>query len=418
MLPIDSNKFFLGQTLNGQPVQLSPEAMLRHVVVLGSSGSGKSVTAKVLIEEAVRKGIPAIIIDPQGDLASIGLKGAAHASTPDFIAREYWDKLDLKIWTPASSYGLPICVDPIVQISSELRYEDKIRAYSAVASSLASLVGAEDQETVSMFGMILEYADQNDYLIENLEDFADWLTEPTEDLEDRLDQISAGKGRDRLARKFRSLTMGAGRLLFELGMPIDIGVLLGKGEPKTRVSVIFLNSLGSQEEKEFFVGALCNSMYAWMLQNPSPGKPQAILYLDEAAPYLPPVRKPASKEPLVLLLRQARKYGVCLQIATQSPGDLDYKALGQIGTWFLGKVTTNQDLSKIDQVVRSFPGADVDAIMDSLPSFKKGCFVLANSDEFTAPIMYQSRFIVSDHKILIESQIEALISSKDREELG
>ena len=55
--------------VTGKSVDLPASILRRHVAMLGASGSGKTVAAKVLIEEATLEGIPSIIVDPQGDLA-------------------------------------------------------------------------------------------------------------------------------------------------------------------------------------------------------------------------------------------------------------------------------------------------------------------------------------------------------------
>ena len=126
-------------------------------------------------------------------------------------------------------------------------------------------------------------------------------------------------------RRTRMLNMGAQSLLLKGGVPLDIDLLLGRPgtgaavSGKTRLSVVYLNTLGSEREKQFLVGQLAQALYRWMLKHPSP-TPQALFYIDEVAPYLPPVRKPVCKDALSLLFRQARKYGVCCLAATQSAG--------------------------------------------------------------------------------------------------
>jgi hypothetical protein len=409
-----------------EKIELSPDVLLRHVAILGASGSGKTVTCKVLVEEAVRHNIPVIAIDPQGDIASLCMIGdiqeAIRRGVPLEVAKGYWDKVDVKIWTPGSSYGLPICVSPIATIPDDRRPEDRVRAFAAVASSLASLVDCDAPETVSAFSHILEWADSHGYLIENLTDFADWLIDPPQKLADDIDEIFSARDRRNAARKVRAKTMGASRLMFSMGTPINIPLLLGRetGAPKdkVRVSIICLNTLASQEEKEFFVAALANAMYAYMLGNPTPGRVQGIFYLDEAAPFLPPVRKPASKEPLMLLLRQARKYGISCMVATQSPGDLDYKGLAQVNTWILGRMTTYQEAAKVEGVLRSMPGVDANAIIDSLPGLQKGKFIVASPDAFPVPFRMRVRYLITRHTTLPESQLEAMVSAKDREAYG
>lgn len=418
----------LGWDDESNQVVLAPKHLLRHVVVLGASGSGKTVACKAMVEEAVRQGISVIAIDPQGDLASLGMRGDKDApecrNLPPSIFTEYFDRADVKIWTPGSSHGIPVSVSPIADIPDSHRKEERIRTCAIIASSLASLIEDDSPEVAAAFSLILESVDERGLMIENLKDFADWLCLEPPQIPEDVEQVLPLKQRERLARKFRALAVGPSRLMFELGRPICVKTLLGHetGGPvsqgKSRISVIYLNSLTSQEEKEFFVAALANSVYSYMLRNPTPGRPQGIFYLDEAAPYLPPVRKPASKESLMLLLRQARKYGIVMQIATQSPGDLDYKGLAQVGTWLLGRMSTGQEAAKVGPILRSMPGVDANEIIDSLPGLSRGRFILASPDAYQGPVEFNVRYLVSKHTTLTEAEIETFVSDKDRKKYG
>lgn len=422
----------LGTTPEGDDVVLPLEALKRHAVALGASGSGKTVFCKVVVEEVVRHGLPVICVDPQGDLASLGLVGdpdkLVAMGVDPAIAHEYHSKVDVKIWTPGSTYGIPLSIAPSLATDGIEREEDKLRAFASIAGSLASVGGysltSEAGEMAMVaFSMILEYADKNGLLIESLSDFADFLNDPPMALAEQLEPVMGEKDRQRAERKFRVKMLGSNRLLYDLGNAIHPDSLFGYEEGgamdngKVRVSVIYLNTLTSPTEKEIFVSMLCNAIYQWMLQAPS-SKPVGLLYIDEVAPYIPPVRKPASKAGLMLLLRQARKYGLCILLATQSPGDLDYKALGQIGTWALGKMSTPQEAAKVAPSLRAEPDLDTESIISSLPSQPKGRFILVNSDHFAGPVECQVRWLMSRHETLSPDQVEALTTDEDRENLG
>jgi hypothetical protein len=206
-------------------------------------------------------------------------------------------------------------------------------------------------------------------------------------------------------------------------MSIDVNELFGlyTGGPadngKARLSIIYLNTLTSQEDKEIFVSLLCSAMYQWMLTLDG-SKLWGLLYMDEVAPYLPPVKNPASKQGLMLLLRQARKYGLCCLLATQSPGDIDYKALGQVGTMALGRIFGERALGKVEPVIRAQPGVDTDAIMAGLPGMAKGQFVLVNPDEFKVPQAARVRWLASKHTTVTADGVADLVSDADREKYG
>ena len=418
----------IGTKEDGTPLVIDPKSLLRHCIVLGASGSGKTVCCKVMVEEAVRKGIPVIAIDPQGDIASLAeiadVDLVISKGVPMQTALDWYDKSDVLLWTPASTLGIPLSISPNTNVPASAREEDRIRAFGAIATGLASMVGGRNnEETAAAFSMILEYADRNKLLIETLGDFADFLMDPPRPLRELLDTMITEKARKTCEKAIRVKLVGAQRLLFTLGKPINIEALLGlepggsRDQGKVRVSVVYLNTLASPEEKEMFLGALCTALYTWMLSNPSP-TPQAMFYIDEVAPYIPPVKKPACKDSLMLLLRQARKYGVCCLLATQSPGDLDYKALGQIGTWVLGRMRTLQEAWKVEPSLSAQPGVDSAAIVDRLPSFEIGQFVVTSPDNFDSPQDFKVRWLVTQHRMVEEGQIEELTRDTDRERNG
>jgi len=420
----------LGTGPDGDLIQLPTSALLRHMVALGSSGSGKTILCKVIVEEAVRKGVPAIVVDPQGDLASLGLMGDPEAlikmGVDPFIAHEYHQLVDVKIWTPGSSQGIPVNVSPPLRTGNIERLEDRMRAWANVGNSLAEMAGyggAASECARVAFSTILEYADDNRLAIDDLNDFSDFLRDPPRALADRLEPIFDQKARTAAEKRFRVKMMGSNRLLFDLGKPIHIDSMFGYEDGgaydngKVRVSVVYLNTLNSFEEKSMFVANLCNSLYQWMLLE-AKTRPHGLFYMDEVAPYMPPVRKPVSKDALMLLLRQARKYGICMLLATQSPGDLDYKGLSQVGTWALGRIATGQEIAKVAPALRADADVDVGEIMERLPGYPAGRFALINASHFDGPQEMDVRWLVSNHKVLSPEDVESITNECDRENFG
>lgn len=421
------NPLTIGATPDGSLVQLPIDALRRHMLALGGTGSGKTVLCKVIVEECIRKGLPVVAVDPQGDLASLAM-----AEDPSVlikmgvdpgIAREFRDRVDVKIWTPGATLGIPLSLTPAMNVPSGIRPEDRIRAFGSVGNALASMVGVTDEATAVAFSMILEYADRQNLACSNIDDFINFLADPPLPLARSMDTVFDAKARAKSHKAFLLKTMGANRLLFDLGAPIDIDELFGlyKGGPtdngKARLSIIYLNTLTSQEDKEIFISLLCSAMYQWMLTLDG-SQLWGMLYFDEVAPYLPPVKNPASKQGLMLLLRQARKYGLCCLLATQSPGDIDYKALGQVGTMALGRIFGERALGKVEPVIRAQPGVDTDAILAGLPAMSKGRFIFVNPDHFEVPVEAQVRWLASKHHTVTADGVADLVSDADREKFG
>jgi DNA helicase HerA-like ATPase len=406
-------------------VQLPLNTMLRHAVCLGSAGSGKTVTCKVVCEEFIRQGIPVIAVDPQGDIASLGLFGdeaeIVARGTPAEVRTSYADKLEIVVWTPGSALGVPLSVNPLAAARGKtegVAEEDVLRERGFAAEALADLANfdlraAEGRSVATLFGLVMEHVAESGQPLEGVAALVRLLEAMPVELRNRVSSVVDEKLVEEVVRRTRMLNMGTQSLLLTGGIPLDVELLLGRGSGagaagagKTRLSVVYLNTLGSEREKQFLVGQLAQAVYRWMLKHPS-AVPQVLFYIDEVAPYLPPVRKPICKDALSLLLRQARKYGVCCLAATQSAGDIDYKALGQASTWSLGRMVMRQDVKKVESQLKSLAPETVEEITRKLPALNTGKSILFSPDVFKTPIELQTRWLVTQHKTLDEAGIAA-----------
>ncbi|HVI01360.1 MAG TPA: helicase HerA-like domain-containing protein, partial [Enhygromyxa sp.] len=416
------------------PVRLPARALLRHMMALGSSGSGKTVLAKVVVEEIVRTGIPALCLDPQGDLCSLALA----ADDPDALvergldpelARSFADCCDPVIFTPASDKGVALGADPLAAVLAGAEDPHAIdeELWTRAAGTVAALLGYatdddDGQGFVAVLDTILRELAERGSAPKNLQTLTNHLAGLDDAALAPYAKFWELKPLRQAIRKLARLEVGPRRKLFTGGLPLDIDVLLGRSTlpglatpaGKTRVAIIHLNSLHQQEDKEFLVAAIAERLYAWMLANPKPD-PQVLFYLDEVAPYIPPVRKPQCKDSLQLLFKQARKYGVCCLMATQNPGDVDYRAMSQFGTWALGRLTTRQDLKKVEPTVKSLAPATCDAVMAELPRLEPGQFVLLSPDHFAEPTGLQTRWLYTQHLTLDEGRIAELADARWRE---
>jgi hypothetical protein len=117
--------------------------------------------------------------------------------------------------------------------------------------------------------------------------------------------------------------------------------------------------------------------------------------MDEIYGYLPPQRNPPSKTPLLRMLKQARAFGLGLLLATQNPVDVDYKGLSNAGTWFIGKLQTEQDKNRLLDGLESATGGVSRGVFDKLiSSLGKRVFVLHNVHA-KAPELFQTRWVMN-----------------------
>ncbi len=372
--------------------------ILRHVGILGSSGSGKTVMAKVILEECALAGTPSIIIDVQGDLARLAMPPEDDGKSDPERQSEWAKAADVRVWTPLSNDGLALCLDPFDPPSSDIDSE-LLGAWDRLAAGLTSLLGHDlskpkgKQAKAFLYKHMASLAEKG----EAPYDFGE-LAESIRAVDPKeVEDVISGAALKELGRNAEANNSGADALLYTMGTPLDIGTMLQRREEgRTPVNVLYLNTLTNDAMKQAFIQQLCRKLYDWMLANPSPDRLQCVLFIDEAGPYMPPdPRSPPAKEGLRLLLKQGRKYGVGCLVASQSPGDLDYRTVGQASTMFLGRFTQKQEISKIDQMISNAP--DPKAITANLPSLKAGEFELFSPDVSDEVVQMRTRWLLTPH---------------------
>ena len=447
---------FLGHRRdNQQPIDIPPQVLARHAAMLGSTGSGKTVMAKALIEEAAIAKIPSLIIDPQGDLARLALG----IDEQDLIdqdgdvarARQLLDMCEVRIWTPLRSKGLPLCIDPFRAPPADLDPEEAITAWDMVAAGFTSLAGFDVEKAQGkvikpfLYEILVEGTklgvDVGDFrslakvvrephheFIRQLypqcfvDDEGDKVDVPTweevmmefglADFEERLPKST----RNDLARRLSAFSSGVNQLLFSNGVPIDIDSFVEPAIPgKIPLNIVYLNTIQDEAQKQYFVQELSRELYDWMLtQQPADGELKLLFFMDEVAPYLPPhPRNPPAKDLIKLIFKQARKYGVACVLATQNVSDVDYKILAQANTTFIGRFTQPQDVEKVRHLLKE-SGGDQDLVAQ-LPTLGPGQFQMVAPDVDAAPVPIQCRWLYTDHGApLNEDQVEDLISPEIR----
>ena len=178
------------------------------------------------------------------------------------------------------------------------------------------------------------------------------------------------------------LTLGhQHRRLLEGGELLNVDDLLGRRLPpgKARLAVISTQFLGDPGTVDFWVSQFLLAVDRWRAKNPAPeGALQAVFLFDEADSYLPAQRQPATKGPMESLLKRARSAGLGLFLATQSPGDLDYRCRDQVLTWLVGRVKEPVAIAKLKPMLDRRPEA-----ADKLAGQKAGQFYLVREADVT-----------------------------------
>ncbi len=441
--------FYLGKKVSPDSGERLDELILydakdltTHAVIIGMTGSGKTGLGIGLIEEAALDHVPVIALDPKGDMGNLlltfpRLRGAdfqpwvdprAAAETgqtpAEFAATmaKVWHKglkewgqspqriaalrkaVDMAIYTPGSSAGTPLSVlreltapSPEVLADQDL-YRDRVQS---TATGLLTLLGIDADPVTSPEHILLATVLDQAWRAGRSLDLGALIAAIQDPGIERvgvmdLDSFFPPKDRFALAMRVNNLLAAPGFAAWMEGPPLDVDRLFYGPDGKPQVSVLSIAHLGDAE-RMFFVTMLLSELLSWMRRQPGSGSLRAILYMDEIFGYLPPVANPPSKQLFLTLLKQARAFGLGLVLSTQNPVDLDYKALSNTGTWFIGRLQTERDQARVREGLLGTAGSgslDFGALDSVLAGLGKRRFLLHNVHE-QAPVLMETRWVMS-----------------------
>lgn len=358
------------------PVALPQSIMKRHCAVLGGSGSGKTTLALGIIEQLLLEGIPAVMIDRKGDLASYANPDVWREISDEEPERRFnrerlADAIDVAVYTPGRSSGRPISITLLPNGINELPEHEQQLLANLSAAALGDMLHLKNSAThqkqsgtLSVALRILGSRSSREVMLSDLIDLLEEEDPELTDLTQRMDP--SGKLRRDLVAQLDSLRHRNAALFDAGGENLRMESLLGLGQfakpDRTRLSVIYTGFLGDNENILFWVAQFLSEALRFCQRNPN-DELQAVVMFDEADLYIPANAKPATAEPLQSLLKRARSAGLGMMLATQSPGDLDYKSRDQITSWFIGRVREDTALRKLKAAFQSESGLDAAAVL-------------------------------------------------------
>ncbi|MFN9429028.1 MAG: ATP-binding protein [Acidobacteriota bacterium] len=443
--------FYLGEEYDlgakkrkGSLVLYESKHLVTHAVCVGMTGSGKTGLCVSLLEEAALDGIPAIVIDPKGDLGNLLLQfpelraedfaewvNAEEAQQAQVSAEEYgrqqaelWRKgladwrqdgerigrmseaAEFQIYTPGSRMGRPLSILKSFGAPGEEVREDREMFMDRIANAATAVL--------SLLGIDADPLQSREHSMMSQIFQSKWTEGKDRNLAELIGQIQAppfkkigvldvdsffpAKERFALAMQVNNLLASPGFAAWMEGEGMEIGKLLRNEQGKPKISVISIAHL-NDAERMFFVALLLNEFLGWVRTQSGTSSLRALLYMDEIFGYFPPLGNPPTKKPLLTLLKQARAFGVGVVLATQNPVDLDYKGLANCGTWFIGRLQTERDKARLmeglsgasAQAGIAFDAGKTDEILSSLG---KRVFYLNNVHTNT-PVIFQTRWALS-----------------------
>ncbi len=411
-------------TTAARDVTLSTKIMKRHAAVLGGSGSGKTTLALTLIEQFLMKGIPAVLIDRKGDLCSyanpdVWRQTEEQADERDQERANLAEAIDVAVYTPGRSSGRPISITLLPNGINELPEHEQQLLANLSAAALGDMLhlknSATHQKQSGTLSVALKILGSRFSTEVTLGDLIHLLEEEDEELTELTQRMDpSGKLRRDLVAQLDSLRHRNSSLFEGGGETMSMESLLGLGEHsregKTRLSVIYTGFLGDNENILFWVSQFLSEALRFCQRNPN-DELQAVVMFDEADLYIPANAKPATAEPLQSLLKRARSAGLGLMLATQSPGDLDYKSRDQITSWFIGRVREDTALRKLKAAFQSESGLDPAAV---LPSQTVGEFHLVQ-EGLVRPMQAQ-RSLISAEQVPFDRIEQLAVETKGQNE--
>ncbi len=456
--------FYIGQDVDKDTLDSSGELTLlknknftTHAAIIGMTGSGKTGLGIGLIEEAAIDNIPSIVIDPKGDMGNLLLTDPAfspssfepwvsdEARSKDKPVEAYaqqiadmWQKgieshhqdsarvakfasVDKTIYTPGSSAGIGVNVLSSMDAPPSQILEDSDSFTSYLSSTISGLL--------ALVGIEADPVESKEYILLGQVISAAWMQGENLGLEDLIGRIISPPfkkigvlplesfypqaERFKFATRFNSIIASPTFKAWMEGETLDIQKLLYDDNGRARIAIFSISHL-NDDERMFFVTLLLNKYIAWMRRQSGASSLKTILYMDEIFGFFPPTKNPPSKEPMLLLLKQARAFGVGIVLSTQNPVDLDYKGLSNIGTWFIGRLQTRQDIERVIDGLGGKTGSSFDRkeISTLLANLKKRTFFLksAHLDDIR---LFSTRWVLSYLKgPLRRDEISALMSGK------
>ncbi|MBM4127263.1 MAG: ATP-binding protein [Nitrospira sp.] len=443
--------FYMGRpydlaTKQGKPGWLLYDSkdLVTHAVCVGMTGSGKTGLCLALLEEAAIDNIPAIIIDPKGDLGNLMLtfpslkgedfqpwineddarkkglspadyakaqaelwtKGLAGWQQDGARIQRFRDAVEVAIYTPGSNAGLPVSILKSFAAPAADVLEDSELLRERISTTVTSLLGLlsieadpiQSREHI-LLSTILDRTWKNGEDLD-LAALIQAIQSPPISKIGVMDVDSFFPSKDRfaLAMKLNNLLAAPGFQAWLEGEALDMQSIMYTPHGKPRLAIFSIAHL-NDAERMFFVTLLLSQMVGWMRAQSGTTSLRALLYMDEIFGYFPPVANPPSKLPLMTLLKQARAFGLGVVLATQNPVDLDYKGLANTGTWFIGRLQTERDKAR---VLEGLEGASSSAgkkfdrgrMEQTLAGLGNRIFLMNNVHE-DEPVVFETRWCLS-----------------------
>ncbi len=387
------------------PARLKVADLANHVAVFGAAGAGKTCLTRVVAEEAALQGIAVLVLDTQGDLASLARKQDATDPNLSARTRALRDRVEFRIFTPASDAGLRTCLNPLRLMSSPMDGEARTSCLAAAADNLLGALRIPEAWEVAA----KEYVAQVLGAVKTAVSLAELVELVRTPSSLQLDPILRSRTRrEALAEQLRALGEGPLRFLYGTGQRLGIDDVIVPLEPgKTPVSVVWLGGVGDSSARNRYAATILADVLGWMMDHRAT-TPQLVVCMDDVAPFVPPHGEPPGKGILKRLLEDGQEHGVSAMLCARSLTEVDAKVLQHAGTIALGKLGSSQDRARARKLLSAAAYADATSAADQLMTVAAGMFLVTRTGAALPPRWLKARTPVTAHtKPWTEADIRA-----------
>ncbi|HET6883757.1 MAG TPA: helicase HerA-like domain-containing protein [Pirellulales bacterium] len=387
--------------LSAAPVEMTCDELTQHAAFLGGSGSGKTTVALNLIEQLVERGVPAVLVDRKGDLC--GYADAAWWDTPadgDHNAarkRALKDRVAPRLYTPGNPRGRPLRLSIVPTGMSGDKEFDQLA--SSAGSALACMIGFAESRHGAKRAILIHSVKQLALLRpdreSSIEDLVELIDSQDPSLVNAIGRLDT-RLFNAIVQALETLRLTRGHLFDSTAEQVDFDRLLLPADGRTPLTIVSTKFLGDTLDVQFWVAQFLNELRRWASGHPSSSL-QAVFLFDEADVYLPARSQPASKAPMEDLLKRARSSGIGLLLATQSPGDLDYKCRENIRSWFLGRIKEDTAIAKLKPMLEAARGD----VASKLPGQQPGEFQFVRDGQVIS--LKADRSLLQTHQLSDEA---------------
>ncbi len=337
-----------GEVVREVDVNIPLKTINRHGLIAGATGTGKTKTLQVFVEQLSHAGVPSLVLDIKGDFSGIAMAGSRNT-----IIDERYSKTGLTY----EPQGFPV---ELMSISGEAGVKLRATVTEFGPVLLSKILELNDTQS-SIMSIIFKYCDDKGLPLIDLEDLKKVLQYVTSDKNGKEELLNgygsiASSSLGAILRAIVALEQQGGANFF--GEPsFDVEDLLKTRNGKGVINILRVANIQTKPQLfSTFMLSLFAEIYLTFPEEGDSGKPKLALFIDEAHLIFNEASK-ALLSQIETMVKLIRSKGVGIYFITQIPGDVPENVLAQLGLKIQHALRgfTAKDRKEISKAVENYP---------------------------------------------------------------